>query len=229
MLAPISGVFNDVRNPRRPIAEALSHQPNDVDAELYAARAWAEQADTKAAIAAVPGLAAEMAMAVWLYTCETDLYKKLNAALRNGDRAELMSHYFPYIRLLLEALQLIKRAQGGGTLTVNRGVKLDLVAMHPSKYAEGKTVVWWEFTSTTLSVSLLQKPTFLGQSGPRTIFQIQTTKGINIQAFSAIKSESEVLLPAACVLTITGVAMLANGPLRMVTCKDANAPALIKL
>ena len=63
---------------------------------------------------------------------------------------------------------------------------------------------------------------------PCTMFQIQTTKGIDIRAFSAIQAEDEVLLPAACVLTITGVAKLGNG-LTMITCEeDAKAPPLIK-
>ena len=64
---------------------------------------------------------------------------------------------------------------------------------------------------------------------PHTIFQIQTTKGIDIRAFSAIQSEDEILLPAACVLTITGVAKIDPG-ITLITCEeDAKAPPLIKL
>ena len=45
--------------------------------------------DTKAAIAACPTLTVDGAAAIYLFTCESPLYKELNAKLRARDRAAL--------------------------------------------------------------------------------------------------------------------------------------------
>ena len=45
--------------------------------------------DTKAAIAACPALTVDGAAAIYLFTCESPLYKELNAKLRARDRAAL--------------------------------------------------------------------------------------------------------------------------------------------
>ena len=121
-------------------------------------------------------MTADLAMGVWMYTCESELYKKLNAAMRTTNRALLQAHYFPYIRLLLDALQLIKLKQGNASRTVNRGVKCDLVSSKPDKYAKLKRLVLWEFSSCTSDVKVLEGPTFLGTTGPRTIFQVVSSR-----------------------------------------------------
>ena len=76
---------------------------------------------------------------------------------------------------------------------------------------------------------MLSSPTFLGPSGDRTIFQVLTKRGVDVQPFSAIKSEAEVLLPAGTPLKITGVLPKDTSGQTIVTCEDdADAPSLIK-
>ena len=64
-------------------------------------------------VAKYPGLTGCMAAAVFIYTCECPLYRRLNELLRNRNRAELRGQpgqsFFPYIRLLFEtSIKLIR-------------------------------------------------------------------------------------------------------------------------
>jgi hypothetical protein len=66
---------------------------------------------------------------------------------------------------------------------------------------------------------------FLGTKGPRTIFQISTSKGVDISQFSSME-EAEVLLPPATVMRIIGTVYVGND-LTVVTCEDdPDAPSL---
>ena len=69
--------------------------------------------------------------------------------------------------MLLEALAAIRADTPSATekRMVNRGVPLDLVTAYPDDYAEGETIVWWPFSSTTTKISVLQDALFLGLSG----------------------------------------------------------------
>ena len=92
---------------------------------------------TKAIIAAYPKLTYDSAAAIYLFTCESPLYKELNKKLRERNRAALKDGFFPYTRLLFEG----HRAMTEPTpRMLNRGVKLDLVGANPGSYAEGATV-----------------------------------------------------------------------------------------
>ena len=93
----------------------------------------------------------------------------------------------------------------------------------------------------------MQNPQFLGSTGDRTIFQILTRRGIDIEPFSAVRSfprhahvnvprpdspqvegEAELLLPAGIALKITGVLPKDASGLTIITCEDdTDAPALI--
>ena len=94
------------------------------------------------------------AAAIWLYTVEGSLYKQLNATLRDRDRNSLKKFYFPYIRILLEALKALQKKE---KQTLNRGVKKALVTMHPHKYEKDMNLIWWSFTSTTRNVKVMQE------------------------------------------------------------------------
>ena len=83
----------------------------------------------------------------------------------------LLLPYFPYLRLLLTALDAVKRASGDDKLMLNRGVKLDLVSTYPDAYKEDGLMVWWPFSSCTRKVKVLDNEMFLGTSGNRTLFQ----------------------------------------------------------
>ena len=135
------------------------------------------------------GLDTDEAGALNLYTHESELYGRLNALLLQRDRSRLKP-FFPYLKLVLDAKHKLPRYEG----TVWRGVKgINLL----SKYPKGKEVYWWAFSSTTKELSTLQNPQFLGQTGLRTIFNIQVKRAVDIVPYSIFQgsdSEAEVLL-----------------------------------
>jgi hypothetical protein len=105
------------------------------------------------ALAAAPRLTLDHAVALWLYTCESPLYRTLNRLLRARNRAELMAGFFPYLRLLLEAFAGLASPK---PRMVNRGVALDLVAANPDLYVKGGELTWWGFSSTTTDIAVLK-------------------------------------------------------------------------
>ena len=77
-------------------------------------------------------------------------------------------------------------------------------------------------------ISVLSNPVFLGTTGDRTIFQILTSRAVDVSAFSAIKSEAELLLPSGVALLITGVLPKDSSGQTIITCEDdPDAPALL--
>ena len=89
-------------------------------------------------------------------------------------------------------------------------------------------LTWWAFSSTTSNIAALSNPMFLGPSGDRTVFQILTTRGVDIGQLSAIPSEAEILIPAGTTLKITGVLPKSDDGLTIVTLEDDNeAPLMI--
>ena len=106
-----------------------------------------------AALKAAAKLSRDHAAVLWLYTCESALYRKLNELLRARNRAALMAGFFPYLRLLLEAFAALETSK---PRMVNRGVARDLVAAHPELYAKGSELTWWGFSSTTKDIAVLQ-------------------------------------------------------------------------
>ena len=229
MRNPIVGLFDNAVNPAVSISEAVGRLPfaAELKAQLWTAKKWVKMMPTLTAMAAVPGMTADLAAAIWLYTCESRLYPELNAKLRSESRAELRQGFFPYLRLLITALGKLRAAQGAAKRMVNRGIPLDLVSLHPDDYCKDETMVWWALSSTTSDVSVLSNSMFLGESGNRTIVQIHTSQAVDVTAFTAIKGEAELLLPPGVALLITGVLAMGNG-LTMLTCEDdPDAPQLL--
>ena len=75
--------------------------------------------------------------------------------------------------------------------TVWRGVPEDLSAI----YSKGKEFTWWALSSCTSSLSVLESPIYVGNSGPRTMFSIETSSGKLIRDHSYFQHEDEILLP----------------------------------
>lgn len=228
-LGPIRGVFDDAANPIVPITAAVEVMPIDISSELFQAKRFIKKKRTKEEIAKYPGLTSCMAAAIFIYTCECPLYHKLNELLRDRNRAELRGQpgktFFPYIRLLFSG---IRTMASGQSKMLNRGVKLDLVSVNSDKFCEDESVIWWSFSSCTSRLSVLKNPLFLGETGDRTIFQVMTTKAVNIEEFSAVKNEAEWLLPAGCVFNITGVLNKDPSGLTIISLEDDNeAPEMI--
>ena len=228
VLPPLTGCFDDELNPLVSFDAAVASQPDNLSAFAYQAKQWARRDATVAAIAAVPGLTADGAMAIWTYTADSPLYVHLNEQLRLESRQGLRP-FFPFLRLLLEALTTIREGGGDGQMRmVNRGVTRDLLAAHPDVYRVGESFVWWGFSSCTSNIGVLSNPLFLGNGGARTIFQVLTRRGAVVAPFSAITSEAEVLLPAGTALRITGILPQDHSGLTIITCEDdPDAPQLI--
>jgi hypothetical protein len=156
----------------------------------------------------------DYALAIHVYTLETPrVYAALNRAMFNPDRrkpgasgdnisAELRA-VLPFAKYLDEALDKLP-ARYIYTGVVRRGVKW--VYPKPSEHKEvgpkgyfkrGAELLWYEFKSTSQSLEVMTRPHFCGvDAGPRTIFEVEATKGYDIAPFSVFQgeaSEHEVL------------------------------------
>ena len=90
-LGPIHGVFDDSKNPAVSYTVAIGAIISlDLQAELYQARQFLKSSRCDAALAAAPALKPDHAAALWLYTCESPLYRRLNHLLRGRNRQDLM-------------------------------------------------------------------------------------------------------------------------------------------
>ncbi|CAF3026792.1 unnamed protein product [Rotaria sp. Silwood2] len=129
--------------------------------------------------------------AVHLYTMEWNdtsgsLYFHLNNALRKGDREELQP-WLRYLKLFLTALVKIPCS---APQVVWRGLKKNTT----DEFQKGAQIIWWAFSSTTKSLSVLENDLYLGTTGERTIFSIEVLNGKNIRAHSYFDDEEEILL-----------------------------------
>jgi hypothetical protein len=138
-------------------------------------------------------LSVDESAAIALYTMEwqpytESLYYILNNALRTVDRA-ILKPWFLYLKLILTALSRLPSIQN----TVYRGIKCQNENEH-EKYRTGCDIVWWGFSSCSVSKEISEKEQFLGQTGRRILFVINCIKGKDIGNHSYFKIESEVLL-----------------------------------
>ena len=116
--------------------------PFDLSAHVWVMKKFLKKKATVAIIAAYPKLTCDGAAAIYLFTCESPLYKELNRRLREQNRQALKDGFFPYARLLFEGYRAMTEPK---PRMVNRGVKKDLVNADPDSYAVGESVrryVW---------------------------------------------------------------------------------------
>ncbi|CAF4133407.1 unnamed protein product, partial [Rotaria magnacalcarata] len=137
------------------------------------------------------GLTIDESAAVRLYTIEWDgphrsLYSMLNYTLKSANRDELLP-YYKYLKLFLTALAKIPCAP---LTTVWRGVTKDLSA----DCLPGTSMTWWAFSSCTTSLTVLENSMYLGTTGTRTLFSVETINGRSITAHSHFVTEDELLL-----------------------------------
>ena len=114
------------------------------------------------------------------------LYSMLNYTLKTGDRKDLQP-YFRYLKLFLTAVAKLPCIS---SRTVWRGVTKDLSA----NFTPDASVTWWGFSSCTSTMTVLASSTYLGNTGPRTLFSIEAINGRTIRAHSDFVSEDEILL-----------------------------------
>lgn len=143
----------------------------------------------------VDGLTQDESAAIRLYTMEwngsddkeqTSLYFHLNQTLRQVDRGKLRP-WFRFLKLFLTALAKLPNTS---SQTVWRGVKGD----QSHDYEPGSYGTWWAFSSCTKSLNVLESELYLGKSGTRTLFSIETINARDISSHSQFKKEDELLL-----------------------------------
>ena len=124
---------------------------------------------------------------IHLYTQDSPFYSYINTLLRARDRKGLKP-LFPLLKIILTALRSIPTQPK----TVYRGVKKNLSA----KFQKGKKFVWWSITSTTSMMDVLDNGIFLGATGERTLFAIETKSAVPIMKYAALgDEEDEWLIP----------------------------------
>jgi hypothetical protein len=140
-------------------------------------------------------LSQDEAAAVYVYTLETALYRKLNASLRSADREALVRFYFSYLRLFLSTLDKLPRQ----TLKVWRGVALDLKTDYPI----GGKVTWHGVSScTTKKSAALGRIQYGG-----TLFYVHAVSAVSISKLSAIVTEEEYLLAPGTRLLVDSISI----------------------
>ncbi|CAF4155162.1 unnamed protein product, partial [Adineta steineri] len=195
MLVPISGyekvTVKSLEDACEPIKDLFDHQ-----LKQYITVAKMNSSDPE------DKLTQDESASIHLYTMEwgnrdNSLYMKLNQTLRLADRSKLKP-WFKYLKLFLTAF--FKLPPSKDTL-VWRGVREDLSAV----YSKGKEFAWWAFSSCSTSIDVLESADYLGKSGTRTIFSIQTNSGKLIRTHSYFDNEDEVLLPPGIYLKVVGI------------------------
>jgi hypothetical protein len=138
----------------------------------------------------------------------------LNVTLRDENRNKLKP-WFSYLKLFLTALSRLP----SNHRPIYRGIARDL----RKDYQEGKTVLWWSFSSCTLKVDVLTNEQGLGSDGARTLFIIESSSGKGIRKHFAFQQEDEVLLPAARQLEVLSCMPQGSG-LNIVHLKEIESP-----
>lgn len=172
----------------------------------------------------------------YMYTVESPLYKKMNAALGNytldddeDDPRSKLKHYLPFVKLLAAAIDLLPSVRQ----IVYRGANQPYEVLLNGK-GVGEIITWWGFTSTSEKTRALQTPAFLnavvtttpdgtvigvnnlevyanlGPPPKKTIFQIHTISGVNIKCFSPL-DEDEIILRAGTRFLITSIKLWKHG------------------
>jgi hypothetical protein len=149
-------------------------------------------------------LSAHEAAAVHLYTMQSALYRQLNASLRHEDRARSRA-YFPYLRLLLSALDKLEAFEG----SLWRGVGMDLQSQYPA----GRVVTWWGVSSCTPRLEVAKS--FLGGKGRRTLFEVVVRRAVSIKKYSAFTGEDEYVLAPGTQLRVADVRAEGDGLTRV--------------
>jgi hypothetical protein len=143
-------------------------------------------------------LSEDQLAAIHLYSQETDAernadsgYALVNAALRSEDRNKVQS-IKNFIWLLMTGLRLSPKTESE---VLYRGVRAD----HSAQYAENGIITWYQISSCTSRLDILENPLFLGKTGDRTIFSIELASKTRARCIattlSSVQYENEVLLP----------------------------------
>lgn len=146
-----------------------------------------------------------------LYTMQTRFYGDMNRVLRtSGERAFKLEKFMAVLKLFFNArAKLSTRFQGA----LYRGIK---VAKSGYTYAESKAfyedclankrpISWWGFSSCAKRAEPLAQPELMGPDGDRIMFVLDVKNGLDIEQFSAVEEEKEVLLYPGSTFKVTRV------------------------
>lgn len=174
----------------------------------------------------VPSLSLDAATALSAYSFDLracfmsddvkeNFYVQLNTALH--DRAHFggpLSKLRPYLYFLFEAWRSLTAVPGG--TKVYRGVGASAASAIEAAYRQGTDVFWSTWVSTSLDLTIAEG--FASEEGPGgVVFEILTVTGRRVDAYSAIPSESEVLLsPNSEFIVTAGLHAVAGKVYRLV-------------
>jgi Ran GTPase-activating protein (RanGAP) involved in mRNA processing and transport len=144
---------------------------------------------------------------------EQSFYFILNKTLRSQNRQELLP-WFLFLRLFMVALSKLPSTKHR---IVYRGIKMDI----SQEFPEGKTFIWWAFSSCSSSIKVLEQ--FLGQNGHRTIFNIECDSAKDISQHSFYQSENEMLMYPARQFQVVSSLNTGN-QLRIIHLKEIQPP-----
>ncbi|CAF4183434.1 unnamed protein product [Rotaria sordida] len=213
MLQPVSGYEEE---PLLPLEEACKPLEKILDHELKQNIIIAKMNSEEPA----DQLTQDESASIHLYTMEwkkreNSLYAVLNRTLRMADRSKLQS-WFRYLKLFLTAFFKLPPSEHN---IIWRGVPEDLSALYP----KGKKFAWWALSSCTAAISVLESPLYLGTSGERTMFSIQTSNGKCIKAHSYFQQEDEILLAPGRYFEVIDKLSSADG-LRIIHIREISPP-----
>ena len=187
LLQPIAGYAKEPLLPLEEACEPLLDIVGRLPAHIWIAKQNSKNPHD--------GLTQDESAAIHLYTMEWEtgadeppgsLYVHLNRTLKQIDRNKLRP-WFKYLKLFLTALVKLPPAP---QQTVWRGVRKN----HSEDYPPGEDVTWWAFSSCTTSLGVLESDQYLGNTGTRTLFSIETFNGRTVRAHSHFTTEDEILL-----------------------------------
>ncbi|CAF1643743.1 unnamed protein product, partial [Adineta ricciae] len=165
-------------------------------------------------------LTSDESASIMLYTMswvpeDKCLYVALNKTLRSSEnRDQNLKPWYLYLRLFLNALYRLPPLRG----IAYRGVKLNI----KERYHKDKLIVWWAFSSTTITLDVLQSEQFLGLTGERTIFNIEYESARDIRNHSFFPCEDELLLMAATQFKV--ISKLNQGNLCIIHLRETPPP-----
>ena len=152
--------------------------------------------------------------AIHFYTQPTIFYRILNSSLASRNE-EMYLPFFPFMKLFLSGVYQRPLVP---TMTVYRGINKSMLDTYPV----GKSVCWWQITSTTDNLGAVSD--FLGkQQKQHTIFAIKTRCLVSIAKFSAIPAEDEYILLPLTFLKVKAFLSEAN----MVQLEEMSSPPLL--
>eukprot|EP00300_Choanocystis_sp_HF-7_P036485 c52336_g1_i1.p1 GENE.c52336_g1_i1~~c52336_g1_i1.p1 ORF type:complete len:551 (+),score=82.19 c52336_g1_i1:1-1653(+) len=203
--APFSGVEQEPLVGMLEAAQAVASL-------VPSAPAFAEESLKRAAVRETldDGLSVDEAASIFFYTAnECPAFSKMNAALRNEDSNGLRP-FFPYLRLLIEALSKLPRHTGSLNRGINFQSNLELVHKLKAQFEgireRNENLTWWSFTSTTTNMGMLHRPAYLGSTGHRILFSMSNVSvAFNITKYSFFPGEEEVILAPGHRFTVEGV------------------------